>query len=137
MVSTAVKQNIGKNYRAKKMGLKEKFGHPDFILEQISECVKDGDFASITDFISSYVSNSPKYKSQDEFAEAIGTTRQTLHRMFAHENVSLNILFNALEKIHADQTAIAQPVDSKKFLEKAKGALKKHKHAMDKLKCPT
>ncbi|MBI2519319.1 MAG: hypothetical protein HYV97_02830 [Bdellovibrio sp.] len=103
MASTAVKQNVGENYRAKKMGLKEKFGHPDFILEQISQCVKDGDFASITDFISSYVSNSPKYKSQDEFAEAIGTTRQTLHRMFAHENVSLNILFNALEKIHADQ----------------------------------
>ncbi len=102
MANTAVKQKIGENYQTKRLGLKEKFGRADFILEQISECVKDGDFSSITDFISAYISNSPKYKSQDQFAEAIGTTRQTLHRMFAHENVSLNILINALEKIHAD-----------------------------------
>ena len=128
MTSTAAKQNIGEKYRAKKMGLKEKFGHSDFILEQISQCVKDGDFASITDFISAYVSNSPKYKSQDEFAAAIGTTRQTLHRMFAHENVSLNILFNALEKIHADTEERAE-----KFQNSLDKINKKHAKALKNL----
>ncbi len=46
-----------------------------------------------------------------------------------------DLINNALEKyISEEQTIVLQPVDSKKFLEKAKGALKKHKHAMDKLK---
>lgn len=88
------------SYDQKRMSLKEKFGNPKYVLDQISQYVKDGDFASMTDLISAYVSNA--YKSQEDFAEAIGTTRQTLHRMFAHENVSLSIFFNALEKIHKD-----------------------------------
>ena len=46
-----------------------------------------------------------------------------------------DLINNALDKyISEPQTIVLQPVDSKKFLEKAKGALKKHKHAMDKLK---
>lgn len=102
MASTAIKQKTGDRFKSKKMGLKEKFGRADFILEQISKCVSDGDFTSMTDFISAYISNSPKYKSQDEFALAIGTTRQTLHRMFAHENVSLTVFFNSLERIRED-----------------------------------
>lgn len=86
----------------KRQSLKEKFADPNFVLEQIAEYIKDGEFNSITDLISAYVANSPKYKNQDEFAEAINTTRQTLHRMFANENVSLNVFFKALEKIHTD-----------------------------------
>lgn len=86
----------------KSMGIREQFRNPQFIIEQISEFVKEGDIAASTDLISAYISNSPKYANQEAFAEAIGTTRQTLHRMFAHENVSLNVFFNAIEKIHED-----------------------------------
>lgn len=46
-----------------------------------------------------------------------------------------DLINNALEKyISEPQTILLQPVDSKKFLQKAKVALKKHRHAMDKLK---
>lgn len=57
----------------KRVGLKEKFGQPEFILEQMAQYLKDGDVASITDLIASYVANSPKYNNQEEFATAIGT----------------------------------------------------------------
>ena len=87
----------------KRMGLKEKFANPEYILEQMAQYMKDGDVASITDLISAYVSNSHKYKNQDQFAEAIGTTRQTLHRMLSHsDSVSIKVFFNAIERIHED-----------------------------------
>lgn len=73
----------------RRASLKERLGQPAFILEQMAQYLKDGDVASITDLISSYVANSPKYKNQEQFASAIGTTRQTLHRVLSHnENVS-------------------------------------------------
>ena len=91
------------NLPRRRAGLKEKLGQPQFVLEQMADYLKEGDVASITDLISSYISNSPKYKNQDQFAEAIGTTRQTLHRMLSHsDNVSLRVFFNAIERIHAD-----------------------------------
>jgi hypothetical protein len=87
------------------MSLKERFGNPEQVLEMMADYMKDGDVASITDLISSYVSNSHKYKNQDEFAEAIGTTRQTLHRMLSHsDTVSMKVFFGALERIHSDAT---------------------------------
>lgn len=73
------KRSSTKNRR---MGIKESFGNPEFILEQLSSSIRDGDFDSSTDLISAYISNSKKYNNQDDFAMAIGTTRQTLHRMF-------------------------------------------------------
>ena len=88
----------------KRMSIKEKFRNPEFILDEISKYVKEGDIASSTDLISAYISNSLKYNNQSEFAEAIGTTRQTLHRMFAHDNVNLNVFFRAIEQIHDDAT---------------------------------
>lgn len=82
---------------------KRKFGEPKYILEQIANYIKDGDIASVTDLIAAYISNSTKYNSQDQFAEAIGTTRQTLHRMLSHnDNVSLKIFFRSIEQIHED-----------------------------------
>ena len=102
MNTPLLKQNKKTNLQSKRLSLKEKFADPSFIINEISNTIKDGDFASITDLISAYVSNSKNYKSQDDFALAIGTTRQTLHRMFAHENVSLTVFFNALEKIYED-----------------------------------
>jgi DNA-binding phage protein len=104
MSPTAMKLKEEKSGDEKKRaGLKEKLGQPQFVLEQMSEYMKDGDVTSITDLISSYISNSPKYKNQDQFAEAIGTTRQTLHRMLSHsDSVSLKVFFNAIEQIHAD-----------------------------------
>lgn len=87
----------------KRLSLKQKFGQPQYVLEQMAEYMKDGDVASVTDLIASYISNSAKYKSQDQFADAIGTTRQTLHRMLSHnDNVSIKIFFNAIEQIHQD-----------------------------------
>ena len=87
----------------KRMGLKAKFAEPTYILEQMAQFLKEGDVASITDLISAYISNSKKYNSQDEFAKAIGTTRQTLHRMLSHSDaVSMKIFFGAIEQIHQD-----------------------------------
>lgn len=105
-MGSAVKKQSVDAYENKRMSLKEKFASPQYIIEQISQYVKDGDFDSMTDLISAYITNSPKYRNQEEFAEAIGTTRQTLHRMFAHESVSLNIFFNALNKIHEDANKV-------------------------------
>ena len=78
------------------------FENTQFILDEIAQYVKEGDIAASTDLISAYISNSLKYNSQTDFAEAIGTTRQTLHRMFAHDNVNLNVFFKAIEQIHDD-----------------------------------
>ena len=86
----------------KRMGIKEKFRNPQFIIDEIAQYVKEGDIAASTDLISAYISNSLKYKSQSEFAKAIGTTRQTLHRMFAHDNVNLKVFFKAIERIYDD-----------------------------------
>ena len=87
----------------KRLSLKQKFGQPQYVLVQMAEYIKDGDVASLSDLISAYISNSTKYKNQDQFAEAIGTTRQTLHRMLSHnDNVSIKIIFNAVEQIHQD-----------------------------------
>jgi len=86
----------------KRMNALENFKNPKFIFEQILSAFQEGDFESSTDFIAAYVKNSPKYKTQDEFAERIGTTRQTLSRMFAHENVSMNIYFECLRQIKED-----------------------------------
>ncbi len=100
--------NLGKevqssNYQKRIMAIKENLGKPEFIIDLLANFLKEGDFSSSTDLITAYISNSPKYKNQDEFAQAIGTTRQTLHRMFAHENVSLNVFFSAIEQIYDDR----------------------------------
>ncbi|MCB9060341.1 MAG: hypothetical protein H6622_02330 [Halobacteriovoraceae bacterium] len=94
--------SVVRNIKSRRASLKERFADPRFIIEQISELTKEGDIAASTDLISAYISNSPKYENQDEFAESIGTTRQTLYRMFAHENVSLNVFFGAIERIYDD-----------------------------------
>lgn len=102
MGNTAVKLKNDKTEN-RRASLKEKLGQPQFVLEQMAEYMKDGDVASVTDLISSYISNSPKYSNQDQFASAIGTTRQTLHRMLSHNDaVSIKVFFNAIEQIHAD-----------------------------------
>ncbi len=87
----------------RRLSLKEKFAQPQYVLEQMASFLKEGDVASITDLISAYVSNSEKYKNQEEFAEAIGTTRQTLHRMFSHSDaVSIKVFFGAVGRIYED-----------------------------------
>ncbi len=46
-----------------------------------------------------------------------------------------DLINNALEKyISEPQVITLQPIDSKEFMELAKKAVKKHRHAMDKLK---
>ena len=104
MGSRAIKVKDEKsNLDKRRMSLKEKFGQPQYILDQIAHYIKDGDVASITDLISSYISNNHKYKNQDQFAEAIGTTRQTLHRMLSHsDSVSIRVFFGAIEQIYED-----------------------------------
>ena len=101
-VARTIETSKSSQLENKRMGIKEKFRDPQFILNEIAEYVKDGDIAASTDLISAYISNSFKYKNQSDFAEKIGTTRQTLHRMFAHDNVNLNVFFRAIERIHAD-----------------------------------
>jgi hypothetical protein len=102
MSSTALKKKLTPAEQ-KRMSLKAQLGQPNFVLEQMAGYMKDGDVSSITDLIASYVQNSPKYNSQDEFAEAIGTTRQTLHRMFSHnDKVSMKVFFGAIEQIFED-----------------------------------
>lgn len=104
MASTAVKLKEKKSPITKKRGgLKEKWGQPLFVLDQMSSYMREGDVAAITDLIAAYIANSPKYKTQEHFAEKIGTTRQTLHRMLSHsDTVSLKVFFRAIEQIHED-----------------------------------
>ena len=103
MSNTAFHLKNNKTTENRRIGLKEKLGQPRFVIEQMTEYMKAGDVASITDLISSYISNSSKYKNQEQFATAIGTTRQTLHRMLSHsDSVSIKVFFRAIEQIHAD-----------------------------------
>lgn len=105
MSSTALKSKESFEVSNRRMALKERFGNPNEVLDMMSGYIKDGDVASITDLISSYISNSAKYENQSEFAEAIGTTRQTLHRMLSHnDTVSMKVFFAAIEQIHSDAT---------------------------------
>ena len=87
----------------KRLAIKEKFSSPKFIYGELMKLFSEGDLASTTDLISAYISNSHKYKNQGEFADAIGTNRQTLYRMLSNENVSMNLYFKAIERIHDDQ----------------------------------
>ena len=103
MRSAAVKAKEGHHISNKRMALKEQFGNPQEVLNMMADYMRDGDVASITDLISAYISNSHKYKNQDEFAKAIGTTRPTLHRMLAHNDaVSIKWFFGAIEQIYQD-----------------------------------
>ena len=105
MSSVALKSKVNFRPNSKRMALKERFANPNEVLTMMSDYIKDGDVASLTDLISSYISNSPKYNNQEQFAEAIGTTRQTLHRMLSHNDaVSIKVFFSAIEKIHSDAT---------------------------------
>lgn len=101
-LATNVENSKSSRMSKKRKSLQEKFSDPQYIIDEISNYVREGDIAACTDLLSAYIANSPKYKNQEQFAEAIGTTRQTLHRMFAHENVSLNIFFKAVERIFKD-----------------------------------
>lgn len=102
----AAKKIKKSSLEVKRESLKERFGQPEYVLEQMAQYLKEGDVASITDLISAYVSNSPKYKSQQEFADAIETSRQTLHRMFSHnEEVSMNVFIGAIQQIYQDAQA--------------------------------
>ncbi|MBT3984561.1 MAG: hypothetical protein HOE90_24605 [Bacteriovoracaceae bacterium] len=92
----ALRKNLNKKVK------QSRFADPKYILEALKNFMNDGEFHSMTDLISAYIKHSPKYLTQEEFAAAIGTNRQTLHRMMAHENVSLNLFFSALEQIHDD-----------------------------------
>jgi hypothetical protein len=106
-MSTAMNIETSKSskHKNKRFGIREQFASPQFIIEEIALYVKEGDISASTDLIAAYISNSPKYKSQSDFASALGTTRQTLHRMFAHDNVNLNIFFKAVEQIYDDANA--------------------------------
>ena len=105
MSSTALKSKENFKVNSKRMALKERFGNPNEVLSMMSGYIKEGDVASLTDLISSYISNSSKYENQGEFADAIGTTRQTLHRMLSHNDaVSMKVFFAAIERIHSDAT---------------------------------
>lgn len=102
-MTSALKMKNSKSLGEKRLALKERFGQPEFILDQMALFLKDGDVSSITDLIASYIANSKKYKSQEQFAEKIGTTRQTLHRLLSHSDaVSIKVFFTAIEQIHSD-----------------------------------
>lgn len=82
---------------------KDQLGQPQYILQKMAEYMQSGDVDSITDLIGIYIAHSTKYKNQEQFAEAIGTTRQTLHRLLTHhETVSLKVFSNAIEMIRQD-----------------------------------
>lgn len=88
--------------KKRKPSLKDKYGDPIYVLELMDTFFKEGELESLTDVISSYVKNSSKYSSQEEFADIIGTSKATLTRMYAHGNVSLNVLFDAIYQIRED-----------------------------------
>lgn len=100
------KINKKKIARKRKPDVKSKLGQAKFVVKQMSQFMKDGDVTAITDLIASYIANSPKYKTQESFAEIIGTSGQVLHRMLSHDDaVPMKVFFNAIEQIHSDQKA--------------------------------
>jgi hypothetical protein len=72
--------------------------NPKFILDTIANYIQEGDISTSTDLISAYITD------REDFAVAIGTTVESLHRMLAHDGESLNVFFKAIEKIHQDYT---------------------------------
>ena len=78
------------------------YSDPKKMHKLICQFVKDGEISEVTGIISAYISDSPKYSGMEEFAQAIGTTRQTLYRMLANQNVSMNLFFKAVERIFDD-----------------------------------
>ncbi len=70
----------------------------------MAEYIKDGDIASITDVIAAYISNSAKYKNQDQFAEPSARLGKHFTECFHITiiNVSIKVFFNAIEQIHQD-----------------------------------
>lgn len=82
------------------------YANPKKMYKVICEHVKNGDIAEVTGVISVYIQYSPIYSGMEEFAEAIGTTRQTLYRMLANQNVSMNLFFRAVERIFDDANEI-------------------------------
>ena len=102
-MKTLVNKKIENLTDKKSIDMNKKFSNPQFIINQMSTFIKDGDVRSITDLISAYISCSEKYKNQEEFAQEVGTTRQTLHRLFRHnDQVSIGVLFSCIEQIHQD-----------------------------------
>ena len=103
-MAQALKIKSGKpSLEQRRKSLNEKFGDAKSVINMMADYMKDGDVTSITDLIAAYLSHSPKYKNRDEFATAIGTTRQTLHRMLSHEDtVSMKVFFGAIEQIYED-----------------------------------
>lgn len=78
------------------------YANPKKMYKLICDHVKSGDIAEVTGIISVYIQYSPLYSGMEEFAQAIGTTRQTLYRMLANQNVSMNLFFKAVERIFDD-----------------------------------
>jgi DNA-binding phage protein len=103
MGSSATKIKAQPSREEKRAAINERFGNPKETMVMMGDFVREGDISSLTDLISSYISNSPKYKNLDEFAEAIGTSRATLYRMLSNdENVSMRVLFAAVHQIFND-----------------------------------
>ena len=109
MSSSALKSKITFQTDGKRLALKERFSDPKEILNLMADYIKDGDVASLTDLISSYIANCPKYNNHEEFAVAIWTTRQTLHRMLSHNDaVSIKVFFAAIERIYSDASEVTK-----------------------------
>jgi hypothetical protein len=72
--------------------------NPKFILDTIANYLQEGDISASTDLISAYITD------REEFAAAIGTTVESLHRMLAHDGEGLNVFFKAIEKIYEEYT---------------------------------
>ena len=102
MKSTSLKSKEIIQISKTRLSFKERFANPHEVLNMMSDYIRDGDVANITDLISAYISNSPQYANQEQFAQAIGTTRQTLHRMLCNEAVSMKVFFAAIEQIYDD-----------------------------------
>jgi hypothetical protein len=72
--------------------------NPKFILDTIANYLQEGDISASTDLISAYIAD------REQFAAAIGTTVESLHRMLAHDGESLNVFFKAIDKIYEEYT---------------------------------
>jgi hypothetical protein len=74
--------------------------NPKFILDTIATYIREGDISASTDLISAYITD------REDFAAAIGTTVESLHKMLAHDGESLNVFFKAIDKIYNDSEGL-------------------------------
>jgi len=76
------------------------YRNPNFILEEISRQIKEGEFYYSMEKISAYISN--RYGSHQKFARSLGVEPQNLRHMLNLRSAEVQTLIKCLDRIWED-----------------------------------